>query len=322
MSTLRKLGRSDIEVTPIGLGCWQFSEARGMAGRFWPALSTEETNAIVEAALAGGINWFDTAEAYGGGRSEAALARALRAAGREPGDVIVATKWMPTFRRASSIGNTIGERLKRLDGFPIDLHQVHHWSSLSTVKAEMDAMADLVQAGQIRSVGVSNFSARLMQKAHAALEIRGIPLVANQVHYSLLHRNIETTGVLEAAKELGITIIAYSPLAQGLLTGKFHDDPESIRDRPGPRKWFRSFRRRGLLRSRPLIDELRSVGAAHGVTAAQVALNWLVTFHGDTVVAIPGATKVHNAEACAAATSFELRAEELARIDEISRAVG
>jgi aryl-alcohol dehydrogenase-like predicted oxidoreductase len=321
MSTLRKLGRSDIEVTPIGLGCWQFSEARGMAGRFWPALSTEETNAIVEAALAGGINWFDTAEAYGGGRSEAALARALRAAGREPGDVIVATKWMPTFRRASSIGNTIGERLKRLDGFPIDLHQVHHWSSVSSVKAQMDAMADLVEAKRIRAVGVSNFSARRMRKAHAALAKRGVPLVANQVHYSLLKRDIERTGVMEAAKALGITIIAYSPLAQGLLTGKYHDDPELIRDRPGPRKWFPSFRRHGLARTRPLIDELRAIAAAHDATAAQVALNWLVTFHGDTVVAIPGATRVENAEACAAATGFELTENERAQIDEISRAV-
>jgi len=319
MPTMRRLGRSDVEVTPIGLGCWQFSEGHGISGKFWGALSSEETDTIVAAALDHGINWFDTAEVYGNGRSEAALARALKAAGLLPGDVVIATKWFPVLRTAASIKATIDNRLKQLGGFPIDLHQVHHWASIATVKAQMNAMADLVEAQKILTVGVSNFSARRMRKAHAALAARGLPLVSNQMRYSLLDRRIERDGVMAAAKELGITIIAYSPLAQGVLSGKYHDDPASIRARPGPRKRMSSFRARGLARSRPLIEELRRIAAAYGATPSQVALNWLVHFHGDTVVAIPGATQPRHAVENAEATGFHLSPKELERLDQLSR---
>ena len=139
MSDLRPLGRSPIRITAIGLGCWQSSEGHGIAGAFWPALPQETANGIVAASLAGGINWFDTAEMHGRGRSEAALSRALLAAGRTNGDVVVATKWWPVLRTA----------------------------------------------------------------AHAALAARGLPLVSNQVRYSLLDRRIESAGVLDAARELG-----------------------------------------------------------------------------------------------------------------------
>jgi aryl-alcohol dehydrogenase-like predicted oxidoreductase len=315
---LRPLGHSSLGVTAIGLGCWQFSEGNGAAARWWPALTPETENAIVAASLEAGINWFDTAEMYGNGRSEAALARALLAAGWRPGDVVVATKWWPAFRTASSIGATIGERLARLAPFGIDLHQVHQPVALATVGAQMEAMADLVAAGTVRTVGVSNFSAARMRAAHRALAARGIPLVSNQMPYSLLDRRIERNGVLAAAKELGVTLIAYSPLAQGVLTGKYHDRPEAIRGRPGPRKWFARFRRRGLERSRPLVAALREIAEAHGATPAQVALAWLVTFHGDTVVAIPGAVSPAQAVENAGALRLALSAEELSRLDRLS----
>jgi aryl-alcohol dehydrogenase-like predicted oxidoreductase len=180
-------------------------------------------------------------------------------------------------------------------------------------------MAELVQAGKIRTVGVSNFSAKRMRAAHAALARRGIPLVANQMPYSLLDRRIESNGVLAAAKELGITLIAYSPLAQGLLSGKFHDDPSLIRKSPGPRKFLPNFRAKGLERSRPLVEELRKIAAAHGATPSQVALNWLAHFHGDTVVVIPGATKRRHAEENVGSMGFTLSQEELRRVDELSR---
>ena len=320
MSTLRPLGRSPIAISPIGLGCWQFSEGAGLGGSYWPTLPSETENAIVAASLAGGITWFDTAEMYGAGHSEAALSRALTAAGKRPGDVVVATKWFPAFRTSASIRRTIGERLARLAPFGIDLHQIHQPIAFATVAAQMAAMAELVQAGRIRTVGVSNFSARRMRAAHRALAARGIPLVANQVRYSLLHRGIETNGVLDAAKELGITIIAYSPLAQGMLTGKFHRDPSLIRSRPGPRKWLGDFRSRGLEKSRPVVAALEQVAAAHAATAAQVALAWLLQFHGDIVVAIPGATSVQQAVENAAAAELRLEAPELQRLDEASRA--
>jgi aryl-alcohol dehydrogenase-like predicted oxidoreductase len=145
-------------------------------------------------------------------------------------------------------------------------------------------------------------------------------MASNQVRYSLVHREIERNGILETAEELGVTIIAYSPLAQGLLTGVFHADPLLIKQRPGIRKWSPAFHSAGLQRSRPLIEVLDSIGVGHGATAAQVALNWTVTHHGDRVVAIPGATTVRQAEENAAAMDFALTSDERARIDEASRA--
>jgi aryl-alcohol dehydrogenase-like predicted oxidoreductase len=315
----RRLGRSDIHISVVGLGCWQFSEGFGIVGGWWEALPAETVQEIIDASLRGGINWFDTAEAYGKGRSERALAAALTRLGQKPGDVIVATKWLPLMRTASSIVNTIDERLACLSPFAIDLHQIHQPFALATVEAQANAMADLVEAGKIRTVGVSNFSAKRMRAAHAALARRGIPLVANQMQYSLLDRRIESNGVLAAAKELGITLIAYSPLAQGLLSGKFHDDPSLIRKSPGPRKFLPNFRAKGLERSRPLVEELRKIAAAHGATPSQVALNWLAHFHGDTVVVIPGATKRRHAEENVGSMGFTLSQDELRRIDELSR---
>ncbi len=319
MTLLRRLGQTSIEISPIGLGCWQFSEGKGLIGGFWEALPTSLVNQIVGVSLKSGVNWFDTAEAYGKGRSEAALSVALENAGKRDGDVVVATKWNPFFRGAKSIVRTFPERSRHLDGFSIDLHQVHMPTSLSSIEAQMDAMADLVEAGRIKAVGVSNFSAAKMKAAYAALERRGIPLASNQMKYSLLDRSVESNGVLESAQNLGVTIIAYSPLAQGILTGRFHEDPASVRSRPGPRKWMPAFRRSGLERSRPVVEALREIAAAHDATPSQVALSWLVRFHGDSVVAIPGASRVSQAEQNAKAMSLELESEEIARLDRSTR---
>lgn len=316
--TMRRLGRTDVELSSIGLGCWQFSEGFGLVGGFWPALPQALVDEIVAKSLAGGITWFDTAEAYGDGRSEQALARALDAAGKKPGDVFVATKWMPAGRTAASASRTIDTRLAKLAPWPIDLHQVHQPFGFSSVEAEMNVFADLVAAKKIRFVGVSNFNEAQTRRAHVALQQRGLALASNQVKYSLLDRRIEKNGVLAAAKELGVTIIAYSPLEQGLLSGKFHHDP-SLLAGTGFRKWTPRFRASGLAKSRPLIDELAKIAQAHGATSSQVALSWLVSFHGDTVVAIPGATKAKHVEENVGAMRLTLSKLELDRLDELSR---
>jgi aryl-alcohol dehydrogenase-like predicted oxidoreductase len=313
---MRRLGQTDIEITPIGLGAWQFSEGQGIHRFVWSKIEPQDANEIVKAALDGGVNWFDTAEAYGNGRSERGLARALSAAGKANGDVVVATKWRPMMRTAGSIRATIEQRLGNLSPFSVDLHQIHNPASFSSVDSEMNAMADLVEAGKIRAVGVSNFSAARMRRAHTALARRGLPLASNQVKYSLLDRSIERNGVLDAARELGTTIIAYSPLEMGLLTGKFHRDPDLLRRRPMGRRF--SLRRK-IERSRPLVTALEEIAAAHGVGASQVALNWLVNFQGDAVVAIPGASKPAQARESAGALTFTLTVEETDRIDEVTR---
>ena len=313
----RPLGKSDLKVTPIGLGCWQFSKKQNMAGKFWPKLEDDLINHIVKTSIEGGINWFDTAEVYGNGASEKALAKALTNNGKKPGEILIATKWWPMFRTASNILKTIDQRLDALSPFPIDLYQIHQPWGFSNEKAEMEAMAKLVKELKIRYIGVSNFSAAKMRSAWETLQKEGIPLVSNQVRYSLLDRKIESNGVLQTAKELGITIIAYSPLAQGLVTGKFHENPELLKN-IGIRKHTSLFKPAGLERSRPLINTVRELAIKYGVSTSQVALNWLINFHGDIVVAIPGATKESQATENTGAMVFSMTAEDLSLLDQKS----
>src|ERR1035437_2461885 len=179
MKKMRTLGRTGIMITPIGLGCWQFSKQNNLAGKFWPTLEDNLIEKIVSLSIDGGINWFDTAEVYGGGVSEKALSKALKSAGKKPGEVIVATKWWPMFRFASNIRKTITIRITALDPYPIDLYQVHQPWSFSGEKSEMAVMADLFNRKLIKAVGVSNFSAQKMKNSWETLQKSGIPLASN-----------------------------------------------------------------------------------------------------------------------------------------------
>jgi len=316
--SLRKLGRSELRVTPIGLGCWQFSGRKNIPGKFWPLLSQEQIQEIISVSLKGGVNWFDTAEAYGGGESEINLSRSLKRLGINPGDVYIATKWTPMLRTAATIHKTIGERLDCLDGFGIDIHQVHNPFYLSSTRSVMTAMAELVKMGRIRYIGVSNFSAKRMRKAHAELRQFGLELVSNQVKYSLLARKIESNGVLDTAKELGISIIAYSPLSQGVLSGKFHDQPALLRGLKGFRKFMPEFWKKNLEKSRPVVEALKELAEKYQVSTSQVALNWVLYTQGASVVAIPGATKAEQAREDAAAMRFRLNDDELDHLNTVS----
>jgi len=238
-----------------------------------------------------------------------------------PGSVRIATKWWPVLKGARNIPATIGERLACLSPYPIDLYQIHQRFSLSSIARQMDAMADLVGAGKIRAVGVSNFGAAAMEEAHARLAQRGIVLASNQVRISLLDRSIERNGLLEAARRLGVTLIAYSPLAQGILTGRFHDDPAAARSVASARRIASSINPSTLAKTAPLVAELKKVASAHGAMPSQVALNWLVSRWGDTVVAIPGASKPSQASQAALAMGFELAPAEIESIDSLSREI-
>jgi aryl-alcohol dehydrogenase-like predicted oxidoreductase len=322
----RPLGRTGLTITPIGLGCWQLQQGKGMTGMMWSALGQETMDAIVSAALSGGISWYDTAEAYGRGASERALATGLQHAGVEPGRVVVATKWLPILKPASDVRDNVDERITCLAPYPVDLYQVHIPWSRSPVAAQMREMAALVRAGKIKAVGVSNFSAKRMAQAGAALQAEGLPLASNQVRINLLERSIEANGVLDLARKHRVTLIAYSPLAQGVLTGRFHDDPSQAK----AVSWGRRSRLggsgklltpEGLARTAPLVEALRAVGEDHGATPAQVALAWLVTYYGEAVVAIPGASRPEQAAEAAAAMRLRLSAAEVERIDRLSAAV-
>ena len=183
----------------------------------------------------------------------------------------------------------------------------------------MKEMARLAGEGKIKYVGVSNFSAEDMRKAHMELSRMGLALVSNQVNYSLVRREIETTGVLDAADDLGMTIIAYSPLGRGILTGKFHQNPELLGTRNIFRRYYGSLNRSSIEVSRSVVEALGRVARKYGVTLPQAAINWVINFHGDGVVAVPGATSVRQAEDNAGAMGFTLGEDDLALLDEASR---
>ncbi|TMV13967.1 aldo/keto reductase [Paenibacillus thermoaerophilus] len=304
--------------SPIGLGCWQFSRGRGIVGKYWGKLEETAMTDIVRECLAGGVNWFDTAEIYGSGQSEQSLARALDEIDIQPGQAHIATKWWPLLRTSASIAKTIELRCRALSGHPISLYQVHQPYSFSSVAAEMREMAKLAEDGRIGQIGVSNYSARQMRTADKTLRGYGLRLTSNQVKFSLLDRRIEHDGVLETAKELGVAIIAYSPLEQGLLTGKFHRRKELAAELQGPRKWMPSFRPDGLKRVEPLISRLEEIAEARGASVSQIALAWLLGAHGDTVFAIPGASRPEHARDNAGAMSVRLTADERAELSELS----
>jgi aryl-alcohol dehydrogenase-like predicted oxidoreductase len=179
----------------------------------------------------------------------------------------------------------------------------------------MQGLADAVEAGLTRYVGVSNFSAAQMREAHAVLAGRGVPLVSNQVEYSLVKRTPEVDGVLDACRELDVTLIAYSPLGRGVLSGKYHPGagPSDMRRR------MRIFREEQLAQLMPLIDAMREIGSAHGGRSpAQVALNWVA--RQDNVFAIPGAKNASQAQDNAAAASWTMSDDDAARLDDLSKA--
>jgi len=315
---LRRLGNSDLLVSPVGLGCLQFSSGKGISGVMWPLLKKRDINDIVKASINGGINWFDTAELYGWGESERALSRSLNELNIPRNDIVIATKWWPLLRTAGSITATIEKRLSALNTSKIDLYQIHNSFSFSSISNEMKEMAKLVEQGKVRYIGVSNFSAKEMRKAHKELSKYGLTLVSNQVKYSLLKRQIEKNGVLDTAKELGISLIAYSPLGRGLLTGKFHDNPDLINSRHILRRYYASLNKKKLKASSSVVEALKSIALKYQVTPSQIALNWVINVQGETVVTIPGATKVGQASDNSGTMDFELSEDDLGYLSEVS----
>lgn len=233
----------------------------------------------------------------------------------------IATKWWPLGRNATSLNKSIETRLNCLERRPITLYQIHHPTSFSSIERQMEAMALLVRSNKIKYVGVSNFSASQLRKAHTALKKFNIELVSNQVRYNLFDRSIEHNGILTTAKELGISIIAYSPLHQGLLTGKFHDDPRLLNQLFFLRKFQYRLSLKTLKETQPLIDNLQRIGKKYDKSASQIALNWLIHFNSSMVFAIPGASKPQHVKENVEAMTFQLSQDELTLLDKISQEI-
>lgn len=318
LNHLRRLGNSDLLLSPVGLGCLQFSRGKGISGKMWPSLRRKAITEIVETSIKGGINWFDTAELYGWGESERALSKSLDDLNIPLNKIVIATKWWPVLRTAKSISSSIDQRLSALNTKTIDLYQIHNPYSFSSISTEMKEMANLIDEGKVRCIGVSNFSARAMRKAHNELRKYGLSLVSNQVNYSLLKRNIERNGMLDVAKELGISLIAYSPLGRGLLTGKFHDNPDLINKRHLFRRYYASLNKSKIQKSSQVVQALKSIAQKYQVTPSQVALNWVITSNEAMIFAIPGATTIGQARDNAGTMKFELSDDDIEYLDELS----
>ncbi len=309
------LGRSGVQVPPLGLGVMVWGVATGLH-RLMPAktayggANAADEQAAFDASIAAQVNFFDTAAMYSGGGSERRLGELAQGTA-----VVVATKFPPSpLSRAEEMPAALEASLSRLRRGAVDLYQHHFPGRRVDITRLMELMADAVEAGKVRAVGVSNYSAGQMRTAHEVLSRRGVPLASNQVQYSLLHRNPEVDGVLDACRELGVTLIAYQPLASGALTGKYLDGP-----RPkGLRRLQPTFRRAELDRQRPVVKLLQSIGDKYGKTPGQVALRWLIDQEG-SVVPIPGAKNAQQAAHNAGALSFQLTADEISQLDEATR---
>ena len=267
----------------MGIGTWSWGDRL-----FWGYGSNygkQEVQSAFEAAIAGGAAFFDTAEVYGLGESERLIGSFLQQT-KQP--VQIATKYFPLPWRFNkqAVESALTDSLKRLQVEQVALYQVHMPFDFFMGQATlMEALASEVKRGRILTVGVSNYSAQQMQQAHELLAQYNVPLAVNQVRYSLLTRKIEQNGILATARRLGVTILAYSPLDQGLLTGKY--TPDTTNKVQGARKLDPKFSASGLSKIEPLISELKQLGEKYQKTPAQVALNWLTA--QENVIPIPGA---------------------------------
>ena len=294
----------------IGTGTWAWGDR--MVWGFGQGYQENDLKAVFEASMKAGIHLFDTAEVYGQGKSETYLGQFLREA-EQP--AAVATKFMPYPWRLSraSLLRALRGSLRRLGVEQVALYQIHMPLPPVTVESWMEAMLEAVHAGLTQAVGVSNYDRRQTQRAVDTLAHQGVRLASNQVEYHLLNRKVETSGLLKQCMESGVKVIAYSPLAMGLLTGKYGPDrlPSGFR---GGRT-----NRKSLAAIQPLIALLRRIGADHaGKTPAQVALNWVIC---KGALPIPGAKTLEQMEQNAGAVGWALSEAEVAELDEMSARV-
>ncbi len=291
-------------LSAIGLGTWQFGSKEWNYGRSY---EEKESAAIVNKALDLGVNLIDTAEAYGWGRSERAVGRALSSRREE---AFVATKVFPIMPVDPVVRDRARRSAARLRVDTIDLYQIHWPNPVIPLNLTMRAMAGLQRDGIVKHVGVSNFSLGGWQQAERFLSGN---VLSNQVRYNLLDRRIEAD-ILPWAQETGHVVIAYSPLAQGLLSGRY--SAGNIPD--GLRAYTAAFQPGNLARAEPVVEVLKGISREHGATPTQVALAWLI--RRPNVVAIPGAGSLSQLQANVEAADLELSDDEDSELDQVSKA--
>ncbi|VAH30696.1 unnamed protein product [Triticum turgidum subsp. durum] len=335
------LGGSGVAVTKLGIGAWSWGDTTYWNDFEWDDRKLKDAKGAFEASLDSGITFFDTAEVYGAGVGikivldyfllYCSFSRSFQSnpdnllmlmtfrfikerKEKEGVEVAIATKFAALpwrFGRGSVISALKGS-LSRLGVSSVESYQLH-WPGIWGNEGYLDGLADAYEQGLVKSVGVSNYSEKRLRDAHERLKKRGVPLASNQVNYSLIYRNPEENGVKAACDELGITLIAYSPIAQGALTGKY--TPANPPTGPRGRIYTSDF----LSKLQPLINKIREIGGSYDKTPTQVVLNWLIC--QGNVVPIPGAKNAEQAREFAGALGWLLTEQEVEELRSMAREV-
>lgn len=291
----------------IGLGAWAWGDR--LVWGYGTGYTDAEVEEGFQVSLENGVRLVDTAEVYGNGRSERLLGQFLK---KTDQSVLVATKFfpMPWRLRRASVARALRRSLERLGLERVDLYQIHWPSPIVPIEQYVEGLAAAHRLGLTRAVGVSNYDKNQMQRAVTTLARYDIPLASNQVEFHLLNRKVEKNGLLARCQELGVRLIAYSPLAMGLLTGKY--SPQN------PPPGMRSSRYGGILKDiQPLIHLMTEIGQDYGgKSPAQIALNWIIC---KGALPIPGAKNARQAEMNASAAGWRLTAEQVKALDEASK---
>ncbi len=303
-----RLGKHGPHISRIGLGTWQFSEA-------WGVLEYSRAREIIGKALETGINFFDTAMVYGGGRSEEFLGRALRELGVKRDEVVIATKIPGDFLTVEDIFKSVDASLKRLNIEYIDLLQIHWppcWHNHPTC-TYMRALERLVKLGKVKFLGVSNYPVALIEEARSCLST--IDFVSMQYRYNLLERQAEIE-LIPYAEKNHMVFLPWSPLAKGALTGKY--TPDNLPEFTDVRRSDPVFHPENFRRVWPAVKLLVKIAEKYGKTPAQVALNWLIIY-SENIVPIPGAKKPEQVVDNANAAGWRLSYEDWRRIDDATK---
>ncbi|QBD76017.1 aldo/keto reductase [Ktedonosporobacter rubrisoli] len=338
----RQLGTSQVAVPPLGIGLASWGTKQSSYG----STAREDLRQTYRACLDAGLTFFDTAPMYGDGESERLLGEFRRRDGRP---ITISSKFAPpslftpSFTRASPrarLLKALDSSLLRLGVECIDLYQLHLPPAESLLDSYMDALAEAVKMGKVRAVGLCNFRTSLMRQAQARLASHGISLASTMVGYNVLRRYPETNGVLDACRKLQMTLIAYAPLAEGILTGKYRAGTVPI---PGAYRLLFYLEQLDFLKERgesrpllrrvfstplplkqkqlePLFVVLEEIAQFHGKIIAQVALNWLMSAE-TLVIPIPGAKNIRQARENAGALGWRLTDAERTCINQAEHAL-
>lgn len=302
------LGQSGLEVSRLGFGCM------GLAEFYGDALSNAAAEELLEGVLARGVNFLDTADMYGSGRNEEQLSKFVQ---KHRDDIVLATKfaiqrgddgaWLGMSNDPKYIKEACDASLKRLGIDTIDLYYMHRRDRTVPVEDSVGAMADLVKAGKVRALGLSEVSVDTLKKANAVH-----PIAALQSEYSIVTREMEEE-IIPACRELGVAFVAYSPLGRGILTGAYRSekdfDKSDYRMAGNPR-----FADGALAKNLMLVDEVAKIAKSKGVTPAQIALAWVLA-KGDDIIPIPGTKKLSRLEENLGALKVDLTGADIASIE-------